>query len=97
MSAAKLTTTTKTSQAVLAYLQHRMPAYPFDRKIDDEFVRELLEDFADIDILEETKGFRWFYCQQPPQRRTARLSLRRWLANARRRRSGVKGTDARGT
>lgn len=97
MSAAKPTAATKTSQAVLAYLQHRMPAYPFDPKIDDEFVRELIEDFADIDLLEETKGFRWFYCQQPPQRRTARLSLRRWLANARRRQSGVKRVDARGS
>ena len=92
MSAAK--PATKTSHAVLAYLQERMPAYPFDPKIDDEFVRELVEDFTEIDILEETKGFRWFYCQQPPQRRSARLSLRRWLANARRRQSSVQGTDA---
>ena len=94
MSAAKPKVATKTSHAVLAYLQERMPAYPFDPKIDDEFVRELVEDFNEIDILEETKGFRWFYCQQPPQRRSARLSLRRWLANARRRQSGVQGTDA---
>lgn len=97
MSTAKTTATSKISEAVLAYLQHRVPAYPFDPKIDAEFVRELIEDFADIDLLEETKGFRWFYCQQPPRRRTVRLSLRRWLANARRRQSGVKGADARGS
>ena len=97
MSAAKPTAATKTSRAVLAYLEHRMPAYPFDPKIDDEFVRELVEDFADVDILEETKGFRWFYCQQPPQRRSVRLSLRRWLANATRRRSRVQATDTRGS
>ena len=97
MSAAKPRATTQTTEAVLAYLQHRVPAYPFDPKIDAEFVRELIEDFADIDILEETKGFRWFYCQQPPQQRTARLSLRRWLANATRRRSSVQTSGARGS
>ena len=97
MSAAKNRTAAKASDAVLAYLQNRMPAYPFDPKIDGEFVRELVEDFAEIDILEETKGFRWFYCQQPPQRRSARLSLRRWLANARRRQAGAKDTNARGS
>lgn len=83
------------SKAVLDYLQQRMPAYPFDAKIDGEFVRELTEDFADIDILEETKGFRWFYCQQPPQRRGIRVSLRRWLVNARRRQSAEKNHRAR--
>lgn len=97
MSAAKPRAATKASEAVLAYLQNRMPAYPFDPKIDGEFVLELVEDFAEIDILEETKGFRWFYCQQPPQRRSARLSLRRWLANARRRQSRVKDTEASGS
>ena len=97
MSAATTTATTKTSKAVLAYLQHRVPAYPFDAKIDAEFVRELIEDFDGIDILEETKGFRWFYCQQPPQGRTARLTLRRWLNNARRRRFRVNGADAGGS
>ena len=92
MTAAKSPTTSK---AVLAYLKDRMPTYPFDAKIDGEFVRELAEDFADIDILEETKGFRWFYCQQLPQRRGIRVSLRRWLVNARRRQSADKSHRAR--
>ena len=96
MSAAKPRVAAKASETILAYLQHRMPAYPFDPKIDGEFVRELVEDFAEIDILEETKGFRWFYCHQPPQRRSARLALRRWLVNARRRQSDLQDTDARG-
>ena len=96
MSAAKPRAAAKASEAVLAYLQDRMPAYPFDPKIDGDFVSELVEDFAEIDILEETKGFRWFYCQKPPQRRSARLSLRRWLVNAKRRQSSIDA-DAKGS
>lgn len=95
MTAAKTRVVPTASQAVLAYLQDRMPAYPFDATIDGEFVRELTEDFTDIDILEETKSFRWFYCQQPPQRRGVRVSLRRWLANASRRQSAEKKTRSR--
>lgn len=79
-------TVNKTAESVLQYLQHRVPTYPFDNKLDNEFVRELLEDFDDVDILEETKGFRWFYSGQPLQSRNARLSLRRWIANAKMRR-----------
>lgn len=95
MTVTKTRALPKASQAVLAYLQNRMPAYPFDATIDAEFVGELTEDFADIDILEETKSFRWFYCQQPPQRRSIRLSLRRWIANASRRQSTGKNTRSR--
>jgi hypothetical protein len=31
-------------------------AYPFDPKLDEAFVHELIEDFHDLDILEETKA-----------------------------------------
>ncbi len=88
MSAAVAKPTPNLATTVLAYLQHQMPAYPFDPKLDAEFVRELLDDFhEEVDVLDETKGFRWFYCQQPPPQRSMRLSLRRWIANAKTRRN----------
>jgi hypothetical protein len=74
--------------ALLSYLQHKMPAYPFDPKIDPDFVDELVVDFAgEVDVLEETKSFRWYYSNEPATRmRSMRLGLRRWIANARNRR-----------
>ncbi len=69
--------------AVLAYLR-KIPAYPFDPKIDADFVEELLADFGTVvDVLEETKAFRWYHTDQATSSlRSARLSLRRWLHNA---------------
>jgi hypothetical protein len=71
-------------EILLHYLQHQIPTYPFDLKVDTEFVRELLDDFGHLDLLEETKTFRWYYSNQPVQRLpNVRVGLRRWLANAR--------------
>ncbi len=71
---------------ILHYLKDRLPAYPFDPKLDTDFVKELIEDFQGVDILEETKAFRWYYDNEPAARlRNVRLGLRRWVANARRR------------
>jgi hypothetical protein len=72
-----------TAEDILGYLQHQMPAYPFDPKLDEEFVRELITDFDDLDILEETKTFRWYYHNRPVERfKNVRVGLRRWIANA---------------
>ena len=66
---------------ILNYLQHHIPAYPFDPNIDRDFVEELVQDFNHIDILQETKAFRWYYDNQPVTKlRNVRLGLRRWLA-----------------
>ena len=71
--------------AILDYLR-KIPVYPFDAKIDPDFVDELLTDFgATVDVLEETKAFRWYHTDQGTSGlRSARLSLRRWLTNAKR-------------
>ena len=71
------------NDAILDYLR-KMPTYPFDPKIDPHFVEELLDDFgAAVDVLEETKAFRWYHTDQATSSlRSARLSLRRWLTNA---------------
>jgi len=71
------------TQSVLDYLQHRMPAYPFDAALDKDFVDELLADFPHVDLLEEVKAFRWYYANgADPSPRLARIRLRRWLHNA---------------
>ncbi|MDA2930888.1 hypothetical protein MYX84_13250 [Acidobacteria bacterium AH-259-O06] len=71
------------SQQILDYLEHQLPDYPFDPQLDPEFVQELAADFQDVDILEEIKGFRWYYDNQPLARvKSIRLALRRWIAKA---------------
>lgn len=72
-----------TPEPILDYLQCQMPAYPFDPGLDAEFVHELIADFDNLDILEETKTFRWYYNNQPAARfKNVRVGLRRWIANA---------------
>jgi hypothetical protein len=73
-----------TPEDILDYLKTRLPTYPFDPKIDSEFVNELIADFRDIDILEETKTFRWYYQNRPSDRiKNLRVGLRRWISSAR--------------
>lgn len=69
---------------ILNYLEHSLPGYPFDLRVDTAFVEELVRDFADLDLLEEIKAFRWYYEDSPLSRvRKPRVALRRWMANAR--------------
>ena len=84
-----MSTRTKPStemQAVLAYLQHRLPGYPFDAKTDHDFVEEIVADFGGVDVLEEIKNFRWFNDSKSVSHlRSVRLALRRWIANSKKR------------
>ncbi len=74
---------TNTTEDILSYLRSRLPSYPFDERVDPDFVDELVEDFQRVDILEETKAFRWYYDNDPASRCShLRVSLRRWLARA---------------
>jgi len=71
-------------EPILAYLKTQMPAYPFDPQLDPLFVDELIADFADYDLLEEAKTFRWYYNNCPASRlKNLRAGLRRWIANSR--------------
>lgn len=67
--------------AVLDYLEHHLPGWPFDPAIDRPFVEELHDDFPDIYVLEQVKLFRWYHDNQTP-RGKPRPALRRWVANA---------------
>jgi len=71
------------SAPILEYLENHMPDYPYDPELDRLFVQELLDDFAEIDLLEQIKRYRWFHDNEPPADR-ARLALRKWLAASRR-------------
>lgn len=71
------------AQQLLLYLQHHLTGYPFNPALDTPFVEELCSDFPDVDLLEETKAFRWYYDNQPAARLPKlRVALRRWIANA---------------
>jgi len=70
-------------EPILDYLRTQIPAYPFDPKLDEAFVHELIEDFHHLDILEETKTFRWYHNNRPTDRfKNVRVGLRRWIANS---------------
>lgn len=72
------------TRSILDYLTRSLPGYPFRCEVDEPFVRELLDDFPDVDVLEEIKAFRWYSENQPLARvRNPRVALRRWVANAR--------------
>jgi hypothetical protein len=64
-------------ETILDYLRTQIPAYPFDPKLDEAFVHD------DLDILEETKTFRWYHNNRPADRfKNVRVGLRRWIANS---------------
>lgn len=68
---------------LLDYLEHRMPDYPFDPDLDRDFLAEIIDDFDQLDLLEELKAFRWYHDNQPGKRfRNLRIALRRWLSYA---------------
>ena len=86
------------AKPILSYLQSNLPSYPYDEKVDTAFVEELVNDFQDVNILDEIKAFRWFHDNDPAKRvRTMRLTLRRWIAGVKRNRykpsAGVKGIE----
>ena len=70
---------------VLIYLREKLPGYPFQLALDTLFVGELLEDFLDIDVLEEVKTYRWYYDHELGKK-NHRASIRRWMTNTKPRR-----------
>lgn len=75
------------AEPILDYLRECLPRYPFQPKLDADFVAELIADFQSIDILEEIKAFRWYFDNQPAAKvKSLRVALRRWISNAKPRR-----------
>ena len=71
------------TEPILGYLELKMPGYPFDPDLDRDFVNELMDDFGAVDILEQTKAFRWYHDNNPAAKyKNLRTALRRWLASA---------------
>lgn len=72
----------ETIDHILEYLE-RIPGYPYKQNVDSPFVQELIQDFPELNLIEEIKDFRWYYDNQPAQRvKNIRLSIRRWLTNS---------------
>ena len=69
--------------AILHYLQHQLPNWPFEPDLDAEFIDELLRDYPHLNVLEEIKVLRWYHNNAPPWGRQPRAYLRRWIARAR--------------
>ena len=75
-----------TEWPILDYLKDELPGYCFDEYVDTLFVRELLEDFPEVDILEEAKRLRWSRNNEPFSEITnPRVVLRNRIARAARR------------
>ena len=67
---------------LLHYLQHGFSAYPFNPKLDTDFVLELAADFERLNLLEQLKTFRWYYDDDLSRIGNPRAALRRWMARA---------------
>jgi hypothetical protein len=68
--------------AILHYLRHRPPGYPYDDQVDPGFVDELLDGLSDTNVLEQIRPFRWYHDSDPAARvRNLRIAIRRWVAN----------------
>ncbi|MCP4899135.1 MAG: hypothetical protein GY906_19375 [bacterium] len=65
---------------VLLYLRDKLPGYNFQLALDTLFVRELMDDFPNVDVLEEIKTFRWYFDRELGKK-NHRASIRRWMAN----------------
>lgn len=65
---------------VLDYLQHQFPNYPFNPRLDTDFIVELAGDFQDLNLLEQIKTFRWYYDDDLSNVGNPRAALRRWMA-----------------
>ena len=71
---------------ILDYLRDHLTGYPFRRDLDAAFVDELLDDFDDLDVLEQIKRLRWYRDDEPlDEHSKPRLAIRRWLVKAQRR------------
>jgi len=71
------------TRVLIDYLEHHLPGFPFLRATDILFVRELQQDFPELNLLEEIKTFRWYFDEDlPSKKRTHRAAIRRWLARS---------------
>lgn len=82
------------SQKALAELA-QVPGYPFDEQKDSVFVRQLIEEFPEFDVVEEIRQWKaWLLDNELKGKVNWRARLRTWFRNGRRyrgRRSSRKG------
>ncbi|MGE5585774.1 MAG: hypothetical protein ACM309_09655 [Bacillota bacterium] len=74
---------TPTERALLRELK-AVAGYPFDYGKDLDYIRSLLVDFADLDLMDEAKKWSTYKRDKPLGKNSnPRLQLRNWLAKAR--------------
>lgn len=69
-------------EPVLAALQN-VPGYPFDVEKDTVLVRDLLDSYPQLDLVEEIRGWTaWMLDHEQKKKVNRRARLRRWCGNA---------------
>jgi len=82
-SSSSLPPASSSEQQLLSVLQS-VAGYPFDAAKDLQFVRQLAEDFPDVDLLAEAKAWRTYKLDRPLEKKSnARSQFRNWVAKAR--------------
>jgi len=60
-----------------------IPDYPFSEETDRPLVAELIDDFPEIDLVEQLKAWHWYRIDNPSRLKNPRGALRRWMIKAR--------------
>ncbi len=67
-------------QGFFSYIDEHFKEYPFHLERDGIFFRQLLEEFPELDVLDELKRFRvWHLDREIPVRGGCRKRFRNWL------------------
>jgi hypothetical protein len=75
--------------SALDYLEHQVPDYPFDRRLDGALITELMTSFPNLDVLEEMKTFRWSHREPVTRMANPRATLREWILSGA---AGLRGS-----
>lgn len=68
---------------ILVYLKEHFSGYPYDDSKDPAYFSRLLEDFCDLNILEELKSYHAWTLDQPAEKKIFyRSRFRSWLKTA---------------
>jgi len=69
-------------EAILLYIRTHFDEYNFDLIKDQKYYGILIEEFPDLDLLEETKLFHIWVIDSSAKLGNPRLTFRKWLKNS---------------
>ena len=70
-------------QDILLECLASIPDYPFSEEIDRPLLAELMQDFPEVDLIDQLKAWRWYRVDNPTKLKNPRGALRRWMQRAR--------------